>query len=260
MAEQKKYSQIILFGDSIIQYAGSLSNGGYNFGAGLAEHCSRRLDVINRGLSGYNSAQALKVLPDIIPNPSAAKVDYLLILFGANDACLPDCPTKQHIPLSEYRENLKKIITHPSVKAHNPTILLVTPPIVNEVHLGVEDKKKGFPEVSRRNDFTSQYATTVREIVAEVASPKLQLIDLWNALQNISAAASANDDDPQKFPRNQSGDSEVLRNLLVDGLHLTGDGYKIFLGGILPLVGPTWAQEPLEEPSWVFPYWTNAPQ
>lgn len=40
--------------------------------------CSRRLDVVNRGLSGYTSSNLLKVLPDLIPDPSHAKVDYIV--------------------------------------------------------------------------------------------------------------------------------------------------------------------------------------
>ena len=56
-----------------------------------------------------------------------------------------------------------------------------------------------------------------------------------------------------EFPNNVSGDSEGLRSLLVDGLHLTGEGYKIFLSQVLPLVGPNWSIEPPEAPSWIFP-------
>lgn len=40
--------------------------------------CSRRLDVVNRGLSGYTTSNILKLLPDIIPDPSNSKIDYLV--------------------------------------------------------------------------------------------------------------------------------------------------------------------------------------
>lgn len=49
------------------------------------------------------------------------------------------------------------------------------------------------------------------------------------------------------------GDSEVLRKLLADGLHLTGEGYKVFLKEVLPHVGASWASEPFDAPSWIFP-------
>lgn len=51
----------------------------------------------------------------------------------------------------------------------------------------------------------------------------------------------------------ERGDHEGLRKLIVDGLHLTGDGYKVFLDAVLPQVGPEWLQEDPNAPSWVFP-------
>lgn len=39
---------------------------------------SRRLDVINRGLSGYNSSQGLKIIHEVIPSPSVADVKYIV--------------------------------------------------------------------------------------------------------------------------------------------------------------------------------------
>ncbi|KAG9243339.1 GDSL Lipase/Acylhydrolase family protein-like protein [Calycina marina] len=256
----KKYPQFILFGDSIIQFATSLGNGAYNFGAGLEEHCSRRLDVINRGFSGYNTAHALKILPDIIPDPSAAKVDYLLVLFGANDSCLPDCPSKQHVPLDQYQENIKNIINHPLVQAHNPEILVVTPPLINEAHLKAEDAKKGYEEVSRENMVTSQYATAVRDAVAEVRSEKVHVVDLWKAMMMAFGPNTSKKYDKEEFPNNVSGDNDGLRALLVDGLHLTGEGYKMFLKQVLPFVGPDWAAESATAPSWIFPHWSVAPR
>lgn len=52
--------QIILFGDSITQQSFSQERG-FAFGAELSNQYVRKLDVINRGFSGYNTAQALKV-------------------------------------------------------------------------------------------------------------------------------------------------------------------------------------------------------
>lgn len=49
------------------------------------------------------------------------------------------------------------------------------------------------------------------------------------------------------------GDSEALRGLLVDGLHLTKAGYEVFLKEVVPHIGMGWENEPLEEPSWIFP-------
>jgi lysophospholipase L1-like esterase len=49
------------------------------------------------------------------------------------------------------------------------------------------------------------------------------------------------------------GDNEGLRSLLVDGIHLTGAGYKVLLQEVLPFVGTEWAKEPFDAPTWIFP-------
>jgi isoamyl acetate esterase len=176
-----------------------------------------------------------------------------LLLFGANDACLPSSPTLQHVPLERYRENIKKIITHPAITAHKPTILLVTPPPINEVHLESEDLQKG-RALTRHQRVTSQYASTIREIAAEFKSPDVILVDIWTALMKQAARLTPGYVEGQGLlGTKELGDNERLRSLLIDGLHLTGAAYKIFLGEVLPLVGPEWESEPLDFPSWIFP-------
>ena len=76
----------LLFGDSLIQQA----FGDTTFlGPALSEAYIRRLDVINRGFSGYNTTQALAILPKFVPSPEQSRVRFMLIFFGANDARLP---------------------------------------------------------------------------------------------------------------------------------------------------------------------------
>ncbi len=40
----------------------------------------RRLDVVNRGFSGFNTTQALRILPQIMPVPEEAKVRFMVSL------------------------------------------------------------------------------------------------------------------------------------------------------------------------------------
>lgn len=178
-----------------------------------------------------------------------------LILFGANDACLPDAPSGQHVPLEEYKKNLKIIVTHPSIMAHNPTILLVTPPPLNEVHLEQEDLAKGKSALTRHQSVTAQYAQAVREIAAEYTN--VVLVDLWAAMMKEATRLTSSQVDNETKTRllgslGQS-ESQGLRHLLVDGLHLTGFGYEVFYREVKPAIGKTWLSEPLNDPSWVFP-------
>ncbi|KAL2064175.1 hypothetical protein VTL71DRAFT_4669 [Oculimacula yallundae] len=255
-----KFPQFILLGDSILQFTDYLPHG-ISFGAGLAKHCIRRLDVMNRGLSGYNTAHVLVILEDLIPSPASAKVDYLLILLGANDACLPDSPSKQHVSLESYRANLKTILTHPSITAQAPKILLVTPPPINEVHLLENDSAKGYSNLSRVQKVTAQYADVVRELAAEFKNDNVVLVDLWAALMKEGARLTPDYvDDGKMIGTLDKGDNAGLREILLDGLHLTGAGYKVFLDEVLPFVGPEWAQESELNPKWIFPHWTVAPR
>ncbi|TVY55925.1 Isoamyl acetate-hydrolyzing esterase 1-like protein, partial [Lachnellula suecica] len=188
-------------------------------------------------------------------------VSYILLLLGSNDSCLPSSPTKQHIPLEQYRSNLHAIINHPAIKAHeDAVILLVTPPPVNEVHLEKEDLKMGNGALTRRQEVTKQYVDVARSIAGEYAGKGVELVDLWSALMDEGKRLTPGfEESGALLGTNEKGDSEGLRSLLVDGLHLTGAGYKVFWEQVRPHVGKGWADEPLDNPSWLFPHWSVAP-
>lgn len=50
----------------------------------------RKCDVVNRGLSGYNTRWAKLVLPRIVPNHGASHppIAAVIVFFGANDSSL----------------------------------------------------------------------------------------------------------------------------------------------------------------------------
>ncbi|CAI9087323.1 OLC1v1021371C1 [Oldenlandia corymbosa var. corymbosa] len=106
--------KIYLFGDSITEQ--SFEDGGW--GASLANHFSRTADVAIRGYSGYNTRWALMVLDKVFPAPlpgqnggGEAEPVCVTVFFGANDACLPDRYARaQHVPLDEYKHNLRSIV------------------------------------------------------------------------------------------------------------------------------------------------------
>ncbi|BCS04953.1 SGNH/GDSL hydrolase family protein [Aspergillus luchuensis] len=157
-ALHQPYGQFILFGDSLTEMSSS-QDYGFGFHAALQHDYSRRLDVINRGFSGYNTSHALKT-----------------IFFGCNDACLPG--NYQHIPLDIYRENLREIIQHPVVKAQNPRILILTPPPVNEYQLEAFDASEGVPHPSRTANQTRKYAGAASDVALSLGVP---IADLWTA-------------------------------------------------------------------------------
>ncbi|OAL48152.1 SGNH hydrolase [Pyrenochaeta sp. DS3sAY3a] len=246
------YEQFFLFGDSITQDSFDQARG-FGFSAALQAAYIRRLDVVNRGFSGYNSRQALKVLPAIVPSPDQAKIRFLTIFFGANDCSLVDAPNAQHIPLDEYKDNLKKIITHPQIVAHNAHIILIAPPPINEHLWWPRDQSKGYTSVSRVASSTKEYADAAVQVGAELNVP---VVNLWKAFME-KANFELDTWTPElplpgslKIPQN-----DALTELMYDGLHLQPAGYKIVFQGVMDTIAQQWPEEMPDKLPWVFPVW-----
>ncbi|XP_026008349.1 isoamyl acetate-hydrolyzing esterase 1 homolog [Astatotilapia calliptera] len=88
------WPKVILFGDSITQV--SFQPNGW--GAEIADKLARKCDVINRGLSGYNSRWGKIVLPRLInpENSADSKIEAVTIFFGANDSALEGTASLEH--------------------------------------------------------------------------------------------------------------------------------------------------------------------
>ncbi|CAL0309293.1 unnamed protein product [Lupinus luteus] len=202
--------KIYLFGDSITEESFSL--GGW--GASLANHFSRTADVVLRGYSGYNTRWVLKVLDKVFPtssqggggdNETEVAPIALTIFFGANDASLSDrCSAFQHVPLHEYKDNLKAIVSFFKKRWSTTHILLITPPPIDEdarLRYPYVENPLGLPE--RTNEAAGEYS---RACIAVAAQCRIPVIDLWTKMQ--------------QFP-------DWRKHYLSDGLHLTQSGNQI---------------------------------
>ena len=160
----KTYPQFLLFGDSITQFSSLTVT------ARLAEWYSRRLDVLNRGFSGYTAPMGYEVLQKFFPadnSPSieTPQVQLMTVFFGANDACVPGHP--QHVPLPTYISSLREIISYKGLNSHDTKIILITPPPVDEWQMGNND---------RTAEHTAKYASACRNLGEELELP---VLDLW---------------------------------------------------------------------------------
>ncbi|CAL5211781.1 unnamed protein product [Lathyrus oleraceus] len=195
---------IVLFGDSITEQ--SFENG---WGSSLANHFSRKADVIVRGYCGYNTRWALFLLNHIFPLESRKPPVATTIFFGANDAALIGRTNeRQHIPIPEYKQNLQKIVNHLKSRSSTMLIVLITPPPVCEegrralaISLYGDNASNKLSE--RTNEATGEYAKACIETAKEMGVP---YIDLWSKMQET-------DGWKKKF--------------LWDGLHLTVDGNAV---------------------------------
>ncbi|XP_010277729.1 PREDICTED: GDSL esterase/lipase At5g45920-like [Nelumbo nucifera] len=200
--------KIVLFGDSITEE--SFGDGGW--GASLAHHFARTVDVVLRGYSGYNTRWALHVAERVFPAATEAEGGggreaplAVAVFFGANDASLSDRSSAfQHVPLEEYKQNLHSIVSF--IKKRWPTtfVLLITPPPIDEdgrLKHPYGDNPSGLPE--RTNEAAGAYAKACVEVAGECGLP---VIDLWSRMQQLPGWEKA---------------------CLRDGLHLTPVGNKI---------------------------------
>ncbi|KAK3333651.1 SGNH hydrolase-type esterase domain-containing protein [Cercophora scortea] len=255
------YPQVVLFGDSLFQGAADNSEG-FSFQAALQFQVLRRYDVVNRGLSGYNTSNALKLLPEIFapPTPGGPKLGYLFILFGANDARIPNLPAEnQHVPLDSFERNLTRIVTHPNITAHKPKIFLVTPPPLDEILIAKTDVAAGYDGATRRAKISASYSETVRQVAAE--NPGVTLVDLYKAIMDVAIKKTPGfDPHGPKLGDPESGVRGYLEKLLPDGLHLSPESYRVFYDLVRPLVGSEWAGSSDDDKvGWVLPEWRVAP-
>lgn len=269
------YPQFILFGDSITQFS-TLTLQVY-----LQTQYIRRLDVINRGFSGFTLPMGFKALqrflPSTTPRSTWPKVKIVTVFFGANDACVPG--ESQHVELQAYVQTLKKVIEYPVLDQEGPSgtkVIVITPPPVNE-HQFERTPSGGF---QRRAGITSQYARAAREVGK---AHGVFVLDLWTILMHkvgwIASmgcecccdhmpyhievdppAASGIQHIPGCFhaPASSPHADYQLSDFLTDGLHLTKLGYDVLFWELLKLVKreiPDCAPENLP---FVLPEWRTA--
>ena len=124
---------------------------------------------------------------------------------------MPGSSSQQHVPLDEYKQNLKDIILYTCVGHHPPSIILINPPPVDEYGLEAAGLLNGTTEVSRTADHTKQYADACVEISREM---KIPVLNLWSVM--MTRAGWQHSDGPlpgsKAEPRNA-----VLGEMLSDG-------------------------------------------
>ncbi|KAK6123478.1 hypothetical protein DH2020_042784 [Rehmannia glutinosa] len=196
--------QILLFGDSITQQ--SFRSGGW--GAAVADIYSRKVDVVLRGYGGYNTRWALFLLHHIFPLVSATPPVAVTIFFGANDAALlGGTGKKQHVPVNEYKENLRRIVQHIKNLSRNTLVVLITPPPIDQqgrrefARSQYGDKASESPD--RTNEVTGAYAEECVNLAKELGLPS---INLWSKMQETEG---------------------WQKKFLSDGLHLTPEGNAV---------------------------------
>lgn len=172
--------KILLLGDSLTQ----LSWNGWS--ATLADVYQRRADVVNRGMSGYNTDWYLRYAAADSSDvwTQGSHVTLITIFFGANDASDPLLNPRHHVPLHKFSQNLNELISLCS--RHYPAariVILSAPPVVHSQRLEYQRTRYGDQatgELERTLEGAERYAKAAMD-VAE--SNSLLGIHLWSLMQ-----------------------------------------------------------------------------
>lgn len=228
------HDKILLFGDSITQWSFDPTVDGWV--ASLSHAYVRKIDVINRGYSGYNSRWCRHILPLILRtlkpcSPGSALNDgslQLVILFlGANDCVLEEFNQLQSVPLNEYVQNISEMLSTVKSTHPNARVLLLTPP---PCHEGLWRQSR--LAKSKPMDRTVESAKLYRDELLKWfsssdygGSPNHHILDVW---ETFFASTSG-----------EYSESECL-NLLVDGVHLTLEGNRRLYAAIANSIASKW--------------------
>lgn len=214
-------AKILLFGDSLTQTSFE------GWASRLADAYQRRADVINRGMSGYNTRWYLRYANDsglwdeVSPPDSVA---LIIILFGSNDAAIPTEQPHSHVPLDEYTSNLQTLIQLCHQHYPQAALLLMTPPPVHhEQRLAYQIKRYGTlatGRLERTLEYTGLYAQACREVAYKYQIP---LVDLYMIMQQ------------QPQPSSSSSSHLSWSDFFTDGLHFSKTGQEVVYHAIMTM-------------------------
>jgi lysophospholipase L1-like esterase len=206
--------KIMLLGSSVTERSFSLEHHGW--GAALSNWYARSADVLNRGAGGYNSRWLRKLLPELI---GPERPDMTILFIGNNDAIQEG--ESQHVPLTEYKDNIVSILQHLHEVNSAMAVLLVTTTRVNEhmKPLQRDARRHAYTEVLRhihRHRMTPEALGATRGIPQSIA-----LVDLWGG---------AHCNDVQKAE--QLDRYSITAADLHDGVHMNSSGNKKIFAAI----------------------------
>ncbi|EPZ31949.1 SGNH hydrolase-type esterase domain-containing protein [Rozella allomycis CSF55] len=134
-----------------------------------------------------------------------------IVFLGANDARLSkEDIFFQHVPVEDYKTNLTKIVN--LLKAEKLSVILSTPPTLDDEEWNKECIRKGLPSYNRLKENTKLYAIACKEVARAENIPCLDTFSL--------------------FENNE----ENIEKLFSDGLHFSEMGNEIFFKALVEML------------------------
>ncbi|KAJ2743407.1 isoamyl acetate-hydrolyzing esterase [Coemansia sp. BCRC 34301] len=198
---------IVCIGDSLTQHGYDVSKNGWT--SQLSFAYIRRLDVINRGFSGYTSRWVLPLLPQVF---TGHKPKLLVILLGTNDTLLPKHP--RHVPIDEFKSNIERMLAITAELSPETKVVLVTPPSLGVKFYAIHDE-----DAFRTFECVKEYADVVRDIAREHSVP---CADFWTAVEEKA--------------KEIGGEFDGYDSLSYDGVHLSAGGNDLLFNTLMQTI------------------------
>ncbi|KAL3232314.1 Isoamyl acetate-hydrolyzing esterase [Nakaseomyces bracarensis] len=235
------FDKFLLFGDSITQFSSGRCEtveqaadiDEFSLGSGLGAVYNRKLDVVVRGFSGYNTRWGLPILEAILAAERESRsknhqgrIVMSTVFFGSNDSVSSG---PQRVPLDEFGKNVRCMITKLQELDIKP--VLVTPARVEPNQWAEnfqQDKENGY---IRSDVFYKEYRDQLLKLGEEFNVP---VVDLYAAFA-----------------------SENVSELLTDGVHFTGKGYRVFFKALMDTIAKHYPEMTPQALPFHLPYWRD---
>ena len=217
------YPKLYLIGDSNTQM-GFLQDG---FAAKLSNEYIRRLDIVNRGFSGYTSDHLRVMMPKLLLNDNTpiGSLHTATILLGSNDSVLRELDAR-HVPVDRYKENIEFIVKSLREIGVKNIILISPPPVDDETwYVFIQRMVKGTGTTSNTN--VKLYAEVCKDIAT---NHSLHFIDLYSDLMKL----------------------DNWKTYFRDGLHFSSQGNQYLFSNLKDILDPLFQDLPC-----VYPDMTN---
>ena len=218
-------------------------------GAGIANTYQRRADILNRGMSGYNTTWYLRYAQDNgvwhegrsnngnnDNSGNGDEIVLIILFFGANDASIEEYNPHAYVSLDDYTNNLRTLIDKCQLHYKNARIIIITPPPVHHEQRLIFQKQRYGEEkatgiLERTLDNTSKYATACKNVATNEYN--LPCLDLFHTMQQDPNPKEGKDDDEKTTTKESSFDFGIYFH---DGLHFSPQGHEFVYQSLLQLI------------------------
>lgn len=203
-----QWKKLILIGDSNTQFG----NGPSGWVGGISDPLQRKCDVVNRGMSGYNSTYFKTILPQVLEEFNPDFICGFIIMLGTNDSAAN--PIQQET-LENFKANLGFIIDYclSFSKLPKEKIIVISPGRIFEPKWQEYLKKQGGHDSGHRDGEVVKYA---------------------HAAIEVAKAKGVHSLDFNRIMRENIG--ENYGDFYSDGLHLSKFGGDLLVKHLSPLI------------------------